>query len=38
MGGALGLFAVFWSNAVLLAAGGYLNEKGGGATPVQKNP
>ena len=38
MGGALGLFAVFWSNAVLLAAGGYLNEKGGGATPAQKNP
>lgn len=28
MGGAFGLFAVFWSNAVLLAAGGYINEKG----------
>jgi hypothetical protein len=28
MGGALGLFAVFWSNAVLLAVGGYINKKG----------
>jgi len=27
MGGALGLFAVFWSNAVLLALGGYINQK-----------
>jgi len=37
MGGAFGLFAVFWSNAVLLAAGGYINEKGD-AAPVPKKP
>jgi MFS family permease len=37
MGGALGLFAVFWSNALLLSVGGYINKKGseGGS---QKTP
>ena len=34
IGGAFGLLAVFWSNAVLLAAGGYLNRKSdAAATP-----
>ena len=37
MGGAFGLFAVFWSNAVLLALGGYVNDKGD-AEAARKKP